>query len=196
MNAIVVIAGSSGSLSPLRLLIATMPIPCNAAIFVVIHIGANKNLLPSILERGGLPAAFAQDGALIEAGHVYVAPSDRHMLVGRVAISLSHEPKVNFTRPAADPLFVSVAEAHGELVMGIVLSGGGCDGAAGLRAIKAHGGTALVQHPGEAKAPSMPIAALMADHPDACLPIQEIAQRARSFCSRSPRLSSEFRQYF
>jgi two-component system chemotaxis response regulator CheB len=71
---------------------------------------------------------------------------------------------------------------HGQRVMGIVLSGGDGDGAAGLRAIAEHGGTALVQNPDEAEAPSMPRAAIMADHPDACLPIKEIARRVRAFC--------------
>jgi chemotaxis response regulator CheB len=68
--------------------------------------------------------------------------------------------------------------------MGIVLSGGDGDGAVGLRAVAKHGGTALVQDPEEAEAPSMPHTALIADHPDACLPVEEIAQRVRLFCSR------------
>ena len=69
--------------------------------------------------------------------------------------------------------------------MGIVLSGGGGDGAAGLQAVAEHGGTALVQDPQEAVAPSMPRAAMMADYPGACLPIKAIAQRMRVFCSCS-----------
>jgi chemotaxis response regulator CheB len=69
--------------------------------------------------------------------------------------------------------------------MGIVLSGGGDDGTAGLRAIKEHGGTALVQDPKEAQMPSMPRSAIMGDHPDACLLAEEIAQRVRIFCSRA-----------
>jgi two-component system chemotaxis response regulator CheB len=67
--------------------------------------------------------------------------------------------------------------------MGIVLSGGDGDGAAGLRIIREHGGTALVQDPEEAERPSMPLSALIADHPDACLPVAEIAECVRAFCS-------------
>jgi two-component system chemotaxis response regulator CheB len=126
---------------------------------------------------------FAQDGALIEAGHIYVAPPDHHMFLGPGRIRLSQGSKVHHTRPVADPLFISAAETYGHRVMGIVLSGGDGDGAAGLRAITEHGGTSLVQDPKEAAIPSMPRAAIMADHPDTCLPVAEIAQRVRVFCS-------------
>jgi two-component system chemotaxis response regulator CheB len=92
---------------------------------------------------GVLPAAFARDGDKIEVGHIYVAPPDHHMVLGFDSIRLNQGPKVHYTRPAADPLFISAAEAHGKRVMGVVLSGGNSDGAAGLRAIAEHGGTAL-----------------------------------------------------
>ena len=99
------------------------------------------------------------------------------------SIRLNQGPKVHWTRPAADPLFISAAQAHGRRVLGIVLSGGDSDGAAGLRAITQHGGTAFVQDPNEAAMPSMPISAIMIDHPDVCLPVEEIAERVRLFCS-------------
>jgi two-component system chemotaxis response regulator CheB len=136
MVGIVVIAASAGGLGPLRSIIAALPAPCTAAVFVVVHIGSNPSILPCLLGHAGpLPAAFAHDGDAIEAGRIYVAPPDRHMVLEFASIRLSHGPKVHYTRPAADPLFISAAEAHGQRVMGIVLSGGSSDGAAGLRAI-------------------------------------------------------------
>ena len=140
--------------------------------------GPHPSLLPRLL-NGQHPAMFAQDGALIEAGHIYVAPPDHHMSLGPGRIRLNQGSKVHHTRPAADPLFISAAETYGHRVMVIVLSGGDGDGAPGLRAITKRGGTALVQDPKEAAAPSMPRAALMADHPKACLPVEQIAQRVR-----------------
>jgi two-component system, chemotaxis family, protein-glutamate methylesterase/glutaminase len=184
MSGVVVIAASAGGLDPLRRIITALPVPCLAAIFVVVHIGARRSELPHLLNSSGRhPATFAEDAALIEAGHIYVAPPDHHMTLGPDRIRLDQGPKVHYTRPAADPLFISAAESHGQRVMGIVLSGGGGDGAAGLRAIAEHGGTALVQSPLEAVSPDMPRAAMMADHPDACLPVEEIAQRVSVFCS-------------
>ena len=115
---------------------------------VVMHSGPYPSILPDLLGRAGvLPAAFARDGDKIEVGHIYVAPPDHHMVLGFDSIRLNQGPKVHYTRPAADPLFISAAEAHGKRVMGVVLSGGNSDGAAGLRAIAEHGGTALVQDP-------------------------------------------------
>jgi two-component system chemotaxis response regulator CheB len=184
MVAIVVIAASAGGLGPLRRIISALPVVCSAAVFVVVHIGPHRSVLPRLLGSDSPhPASFARDGTLIEVGHVYVAPPDHHMILDSDRIRLSQGPKVNFTRPAADPLFISAAESHRRSVMGIVLSGGDGDGAAGLRIIKEHGGTALVQDPKEAETPSMPLSALVADHPDACLSVAEIAQRVRVFCS-------------
>jgi two-component system chemotaxis response regulator CheB len=157
-----------------------------AAIFVVVHIGSHPSVLPHLLSScSGHSATFACDGGLIEAGHIYVAPSDHHMSLEPDRIRLDQGPKVHHTRPAADPLFISAAESYGQRVMGIVLSGGDGDGAAGLRAIAKHGGMVLVQDPQEAEVPSMPRAAMMADHPDACLPVGEIARRVSVFCSQS-----------
>jgi two-component system chemotaxis response regulator CheB len=192
MDAIVVIAGSAGGLAPLRRIVAGLPVHCTASVFVVLHIGSRPSVLPSLLAAaGGLPAAFAQDGAPIEAGHIYVAPPDHHMSLEPARIRLSRGPKVHNTRPAADPLFVSAAAAHGERVIGIVLSAGS-DGATGLRAIKEHGGTALVLRPEDAAMPFMPRAAIAAGRPDACLPVQEIVQFVGSFCSRYQTLRSGF----
>jgi two-component system, chemotaxis family, protein-glutamate methylesterase/glutaminase len=106
------------------------------------------------------------------------------MFLGVAHIRLNQGPKVHHTRPAADPLFISAAKTRGRRVMGIVLSAGDSDGAGGLRAIAERGGAALVQDPEEAASPSMPLTAMIADHPDACLPVDEIAQRVRVFCSR------------
>lgn len=186
MISVVVIAASAGGFDPLRRIVAALPVPCPAAVFIVVHIGPHRSVLPSLLSSSGQhPATFAHDGAPIEAGHIYVAPPDHHMSLGLDRIRLDQGLKVHHTRPAADPLFISAAKRLGQRVMGIVLSGGGGDGAAGLQAVAEHGGTALVQDPQEAVAPSMPRAAMMADYPDACLPIAEIAQRMRAFCSCS-----------
>lgn len=186
MDGVLVIAASAGGFEPLRQIITALPTPCSAAVFVVMHIGARQSNLANLLRArsGSLPVTFARHGDPLEAGHVYVAPSDHHMLLSPDGIELNQMPKVLSTRPAADPLFMSAAELHGPRVMGIVLSGGDSDGAAGLKAITDHGGTALVQAPSEAQVPSMPRAAIYRDHPDACLPVADIARRVHAFCSR------------
>jgi two-component system chemotaxis response regulator CheB len=141
-------------------------------------------MLPSILDTySSASASFAKDGEVILEGHIYVAPPDHHMLLDRSRIWLTQSPKVHFTRPAADPLFVSAAEASGEDLLGVVLSGGDGDGAEGLRQVKKQGGISLVQEPEEAEVPSMPLQALLSDHPDASVSVDRIARLVREFCS-------------
>jgi two-component system, chemotaxis family, protein-glutamate methylesterase/glutaminase len=185
VDGIVVIAASAGGLEPIQRIIAALPVRCSVAIFVVMHISARPSNLPRMLSRsdGSDAVIFAKHGSPIEAGHIYIAPPDHHMLVGRDSITLNQGPKVNRIRPAADPLFMSAAEAHGQRVLGIVLSGGDCDGSAGLLAIAEHGGTTLVQDPEEAAMPSMPRSAIKAGHTDASQSIEEIARRVRASCS-------------
>src|SRR5271166_4212142 len=96
------------------------------------------------------------------------------MTIGPIGfIRLDQGPKENYVRPAADPLFRSAASVYGSRVMGIILTGGGSDGTQGLIAIEQAGGLAIVQDPGDARDPSMPMSALLDDNPYFCLPLIE-----------------------
>jgi two-component system chemotaxis response regulator CheB len=183
VHAIVVVGAATGGLDPLRRITEGLPRDCSASVFVVMH-ASYPGLLPEILGwHGRLPIVFGRDGALIEAGHIYVAPQDHHMLVETHHIRLNQGPKMHSVRPAADLLFTSAAEAHGKRVVGVVLSGAGSDGAIGLEIIKQHGGHALVEDPRDATSPSMPAAAIAADSPE-CLRIGDLSRRVSDFCLR------------
>jgi two-component system chemotaxis response regulator CheB len=84
-------------------------------------------------------------------------------------------PKEHSTRPAIDPLFRSAADSFRNRVVGVLLSGCGDDGVAGLVAIKDNEGICLVQDPEEADMPYMPINAIRYDHVDRTLPAKAIA---------------------
>ncbi|TXN50773.1 chemotaxis protein CheB [Methylobacterium sp. WL2] len=186
MGVIIVIATSAGGLGPLVQIVAALPSTCRASVFVVQHIGMNSSILPDILaQKGNLPAAFARHGDMIERGRIYVAPPDNHMRLSFGSIWLDQRIKEHFTRPAADPLFISAAETYGARVVGIVLSGANSDGAAGILAITAHGGLGLVQDPNEAEYREMPLAALKLDHPEAPLTADLLAERVASHCARN-----------
>jgi two-component system, chemotaxis family, protein-glutamate methylesterase/glutaminase len=177
MDRIIVIAASAGGLDPLCKIVAAVREACPSSVFIVVHIGDHPSDLPTILSWSSkLGVSFAQNGAPIEPSRVYVAPPDQHMVLEAGRIHLNRGPKVHHTRPAADPLFISAAEAYGNRVLGVVLSGGDKDGAEGLRVIKQHGGRVVVQKPEEAVDPSMPQTAIARDHPDACLSTEEIAK--------------------
>jgi two-component system chemotaxis response regulator CheB len=139
------------------------------------HIGS-ETLLPEILSRcGSLPAVIAEDGKRYQHGCIYCAPAKCHLSIKDHVIVLSHGPRENGHRPAVDVLFRSAAREHRSKVVGVVLSGGRDDGSAGLYAIKARGGIAIVQDPAEAIAPNMPRNALNMVDVDFCLPVREIA---------------------
>lgn len=182
-GAVIVIAASAGGLEPLRTIVRALREGCATSTFIVVHIGPHRSELPSLISfPGGPPASFAEDGARIEQGRIYVAPPDRHLILDKERMHLSAGPKLHYTRPAADLLFVSAAESFGKRVVGIVLSGGDGDGAEGIRAIQAHGGIAFVQLPTEATFASMPEAAIAAAQPDV-LTTEEIAQRISKICA-------------
>ncbi|HEY2140268.1 MAG TPA: chemotaxis protein CheB [Chthoniobacterales bacterium] len=154
---IITIGASMGGVEALQSLLAGLPANLQAAVFIVLHIGAANSNLPQILSRcGRLPAMHPTDGQPIVKGTVYVAPPDRHLLLAPDHINLSPGPKENRTRPAVNPLFRSAAWTFGPRVAGVILTGTLDDGTAGLAEIKRRGGVAIVQDPLTAFSPSMP----------------------------------------
>jgi two-component system chemotaxis response regulator CheB len=160
-HAVVVVGASAGGVEALLALTGGLPRDLAAAVFVVLHTTAQPSALPEILARVcPIPVVPVADGAAIQRGSLYVAPAGHHLLVSREHMHVVEGPRENGFRPAIDPLFRSVSRAYGPLAIGVIVSGMLDDGTAGLLAIKAHGGIAIVQDPDEALAPSMPRSAL------------------------------------
>jgi two-component system chemotaxis response regulator CheB len=111
--------------------------------------GFTSTLAARLDEISPLPVSEAGGGEEVIANRVWIAPGDFHMRLRRVGdtvtIALDQRDPIWGTRPAADALFPSVAEAYGERSVGVVLTGMGGDGAAGLAAILAVGGRTLAQ---------------------------------------------------
>jgi len=176
MPDIVVIGASAGGLIAVRTVVDALPRNLPAAIFIVVHTSPEgPGLLAQILDRTAkLPAVTAKNGMSFEHGHIYVAPPDAHLLIENGYLRLSRGPREHRFRPAIDPLFRTAATQFGPRVIGVVLSGNLADGSHGLMVIKQHGGTAVVQDPGEALAPSMPEHALERVKVDHVLPARAI----------------------
>jgi len=175
---IVAVAASAGGLSALSLLVHGLPAEFPASVLIVQHLAPrHRSLIADILSRRTkLRVKQAQDGEAIEAGSVYIAPPDHHLLVnGDHTLSLTHTELVHFVRPSADLLFESVAASYRDRAIGVVLSGSGSDGAMGVQAIKKMGGTVLAQDKETAEFFGMPGAAAGTGCVDFALPLKEIA---------------------
>lgn len=175
---IIVIGGSAGSHSPLRQILADLPADTPASVFIATHVSTTgpSYLVDALASAGPLPVSTAVDGQPVERGRVYAAVPDRHLLLVDGIMRLGDGPRENMSRPAIDPLFRSAALAYGPRVVGVVLSGLLNDGASGLSAIKQCGGTAVVQHPLDAHADPMPLAALETTNVDNIAPANELGR--------------------
>jgi two-component system chemotaxis response regulator CheB len=174
----VVMGASAGGVEALAVLLPALPAAFRPALFIVLHLPRERpSLLVEIFARRcARPVREADDKEPIEPGTVYFAPPDYHMLVEREQrIALSAEEPVHYSRPSIDVLFESAADVYGERLLGIILTGGNEDGAAGLHAIHQAGGVTVVQQPDSAKVPVMVVSALQRGPADFVLSLPEIA---------------------
>jgi len=174
---IVVVGASAGGLDAVSRLVRVFPSDMPAAVFVVIHVAPSAtSALASILDRAGpLPASQAVDGEAIELSRIYVASPNRHLLIKEGSVAVAVGPRENRHRPAIDTLFRTAARVYGARVIGVVLSGCGDDGVAGLRAIHDRGGVTIVQDPAEASFSDLPRNALAFATVDHTAPVADIA---------------------
>ena len=147
-----------------------------AAIFITLHIGRRRSLLPQLLAgQCPMPVSHAEEAMPILRGHVYIAPPDRHLHVCENDMRLSTGPRINWTRPAVDPMFSSAAVAHGPAVIGVVMSGTQRDGVAGLSEVEGRGGQTIVQHPDDAEWPDLPLNVLGAVQANHVVPLRTLS---------------------
>ncbi len=158
----VVIGASAGAFDALSAILPALPAGFGPAVIVVVHVPATRSLMADLFRsRCRLAVDEAEDKQPIGGGTIYFAPPDYHLLVeGDRSLSLSRDAPVLFSRPSIDVLFESAAEVYGPALTAVVLTGANHDGAHGLRRVVEAGGTALVQDPREAFAPTMPKAAI------------------------------------
>jgi two-component system, chemotaxis family, protein-glutamate methylesterase/glutaminase len=173
----VAIGASAGGIDALFALLEGLPRDFRSPVLVVLHLPEDhESRLPELYAaRTGAIVEEAQPGAPAAPGKLYFAPPGYHLLVeADRTFALSCDPPVLFSRPSIDVLMESCADAWGERVAGLVLTGANEDGARGLAAIKAAGGLAAVQDPAEAAHPTMPEAAIRVARPDFVLPLAEL----------------------
>lgn len=161
---IVVVGTSWGGLAALRELVSCLPSDLRLPVVVVQHRHKHSDytLASFLQDRTSLPVCEVEDKMPIEAGRVYVAPADYHLLVEPDSFALSVDEPIRYSRPSIDLMFTSAAHSFGAATIGVVLTGANADGAEGLKRIVDRGGVALVQEPATAESPTMPAAAIKA----------------------------------
>jgi two-component system chemotaxis response regulator CheB len=174
----VVIGGSAGAFAALKVLLPALPRTLGVPVVIVIHLPPDRPSAIVDVFQHASPHQMkeADDKEPLAAGTVYFAPPAYHLLVETDgSLSLSTDDPVHHSRPSIDVLFESAADAFGDGLLAIVLSGANEDGARGLKAVVDAGGQAIVQAPDSAEHRLMPAAALRLTRPQAIASVHEIA---------------------
>lgn len=180
---LVAIGASLGGFIAVRTLLEGLRKDLGCGIVVAQHRAndPHSRLVELLARTCPLPIVEPEDKTPIEPNHVYLAPSDYHLLVEPGLLSLSVDPPLLYARPSIDVLFESVADAYGAAAIAVVLTGSNEDGANGAREIKRAGGKVLVQDPLSAQSPVAPRAVLAKTPVDAVLPLDDIASAIASY---------------
>jgi two-component system, chemotaxis family, protein-glutamate methylesterase/glutaminase len=180
---VVVMAASAGGLTAFSRIVSALPGDFPAPVVLVQHLCQDS---PSVLAEilGGctpLRVRQAADGDVLLRGTVYTPVPGRHLLVNTGGtLSLLRTPKVRFVRPSADVLLASAAVAFGERVVAVVLTGGGSDGAEGVRAVRQRGGFVIAQDGATSECFGMPYYAVLTGAVHLVLPLDGIAAALRT----------------
>ena len=172
---VIVIGGGAGGMEATCRLVRALPREIEA--WVAIALSAGDQELRHVARHTSLPVLCAEPGQTPAAGHIYLAPVDRHLVMRPPGLlDINDGPKVRDVRPSANLLFESAAAVFERRVIGVVLSGGDGDGTHGLAAIKAQGGVSIVQSPADAREPGMPVNALIHGNPDHTVLLDELGE--------------------
>jgi len=181
--AVIAIASSTGGPNALVNLLRGLPNDFRTPIIITQHMPPLFTLLLAqrLQRETGRPCVEATDRMPLAEGHVFIAPGDYHLIVEPAGdgwrLRLTQSAQENHCRPAADPMFRSVAEHFGSRALALVLTGMGEDGRRGSQAIRNAGGHVFAQDEATSVVWGMPGAVVAAGCADAVLPIDQLSQR-------------------
>lgn len=174
----VAMAASTGGPRALADVLTALPATFAVPILVVQHIGAGfeDGLVTWLRDETALDVQLARGRDRPEPGQVLVAPSGAHLgLADDGAVALRNAAPVDGHCPSATSLFQSVARTHGRAAVGVILTGMGRDGAAGLLDLRQAGGRVIAQDEATSVVYGMPREAVSAGAVDIVLPVEHIA---------------------
>jgi two-component system CheB/CheR fusion protein len=155
---LVIVGASAGGVEALSTLVSTLPASFPTPIVLAQHLDPSRpSSLNLILQRRtSLPVEVVNATSQLHPGTIYVVPSNRQVSIKDHRVEV-HEERTKRPRPSVDALFSTAAEAYGERLIAVILTGSGSDGAMGAIDVKNAGGTVIVQDPQSARYPSMPL---------------------------------------
>ncbi len=182
---VVAVGSSAGGIEALSALLEGLEPQADVALVVAQHLSASHSSpLAEILGRGApLRVVEVRHGEQPSGGCVHVTPAGVDVAIADGAFVLTPADEASSPRPSIDGLMRSVARKWGDHAVGIVLSGTGEDGAAGIEAIKAAGGVTIAQDPLSARFSAMPDAAIATGSVDLVAPPAEVGALLRRTCS-------------
>ena len=178
---LVAIGTSTGGPQALQSVITRLPgdLPCGVVVVQHMPPGFTKSLANRLDSLSKVSVKEAEDGDIIEPGHVYIAPGNYHMRVAsegsKRKIVLSQDPPVGNHRPAVNVLYDSVAPV-GKNLVAVIMTGMGCDGTEGMKKIKAQGGYSIAQDESTSVVYGMPKSVVDAGLADEVRPVTDIAR--------------------
>lgn len=172
---IITIGGSAGSLSVLTGLLDALPDNMSMPVVIVLHRLRNVESEMGRLLSATKDIREPEDKEPVKDHHFYLAPQNYHLMIeADKTFMLDYSELVNYSRPAIDMTFSSVADVYGNRALCILLSGANKDGAVGLCEVIAAGGTGIVQDPDTAAFEVMPQSAIDLCRDVKVLTIEEI----------------------
>ena len=178
---LVAIGTSTGGPQALQSVITRLPgeLPCGVVVVQHMPPGFTKSLANRLDSLSKVSVKEAENGDIIEPGHVYIAPGNYHMRVAsegsKRKIVLSQDPPVGNHRPAVNVLYDSVAPV-GKNLVAVIMTGMGCDGTEGMKKFKAQGGYSIAQDESTSVVYGMPKSVVDAGLADEVRPVTDIAR--------------------
>lgn len=176
---VVGIGASAGGLDAFKKLITAIPKNSEMAYILVQHLHPeHESALPEILQRvSKIPVVEISDNVHVDPNHIYVIPSNKILVATDGVLKLSPRLTKERLNLPIDIFFSSLAEVHQAHAIGVVLSGTGADGTAGLKDIKDQGGLTFAQDPASAAYDGMPKHAIDAGIVDFIIAPEKISEK-------------------
>ncbi len=174
---LIAIGSSTGGPRALARVLSGLPADIEAAIVIIQHVDEafTANMANWLGRQTALDVTLAAEGGRPEAGKVYLAATNNHLILNSgLSFSYTPEPVKNPYRPSVDVFFMSIAAHWPSNDIAVLLTGMGRDGAAGLAALRRKGWRTIAQNEASSVVYGMPKAAKELDAADEVLAIDEI----------------------